>query len=259
MTGSFRVDGLISGLDTSDIVSKYMQIERQPIKQLENKKATLNAKSDAWREMNTRLYKLRDSAYDLQSILTFRGKAVKNSNPELLSISAEDNALNSSYKIEVGKLAQAQSLASSNISVSGTDEALGLSGTLKITVNGVEKEITVDAEDTLQSLVQKINNTEEISVTASAIQVGTDEFKLTLTSKETGVANQINIEGDLAGTLAFTETQAAQDAELKINGLTVTRSSNIIKDVIQGVTLELKKAGESADYLEMDQQKSWIQ
>src|SRR5690606_35927819 len=117
----------------------------------------------------------------------------------------------------------------------------------KITVNGVEKEITVDAEDTLQSLVQKINNTEEISVTASAIQVGTDEFKLTLTSKETGVANQINIEGDLAGTLAFTETQAAQDAELKINGLTVTRSSNIIKDVIQGVTLELKKAGESAD------------
>jgi flagellar hook-associated protein 2 len=150
---------------------------------LENKKATLNAKSDAWREMNTRLYKLRDSAYDLQSILTFRGKAVKNSNPELLSISAENNALNSSYKIEVGKLAQAQSLASSNISVSGTDEALGLSGTLKITVNGVEKEITVDAEDTLQSLVQKINNTEEISVTASAIQVGTDEFKLTLTSK----------------------------------------------------------------------------
>jgi len=256
MTGSFRVDGLISGLDTSDIVSKYMQIERQPIKQLENKKATLNAKSDAWREMNTRLYKLRDSAYDLQSILTFRGKAVKNSNPELLSISAENNALNSSYKIEVGKLAQAQSLASSNISVSGTDEALGLSGTLKITVNGVEKEITVDAEDTLQSLVQKINNTEEISVTASAIQVGTDEFKLTLTSKETGVANQINIEGDLAGTLAFTETQAAQDAELKINGLTVTRSSNIIKDVIQGVTLELKKAGESADItVEADQQK----
>ena len=112
MTGSFRVDGLISGLDTSDIVSKYMQIERQPITKLENKKATLNAKSDAWREMNTRLYKLRDSAYDLQSILTFRGKAVKNSNPELLSISAENNALNSSYKIEVGKLAQAQSLAS---------------------------------------------------------------------------------------------------------------------------------------------------
>ncbi|HEY8345001.1 MAG TPA: flagellar cap protein FliD N-terminal domain-containing protein, partial [Bacillota bacterium] len=214
MAGSFRVDGLISGLDTTDIVSKYMQIERQPITKLENKKATLNAKADAWREMNSRLYKLRDAVYKLQSILTFRGKTVTNSNPDLLSITAEDNALISSYKIEVGKLAQAQSLASSNISVSSTEEALGLSGTLKITVNGVEKEITVDAEDTLQSLVQKINNTQEIGVTASAILVGTGEFKLTLTSKETGLANQIDIAGDLADTLAFTETQAAQDAEL---------------------------------------------
>lgn len=256
MAGSFRVDGLISGLDTSDIISKYMQIERQPINLLESKKATLNAKSNAWREMNTRLYKLRDSARDLQSIFTFRGKTVKNSNTDLLSVTAEDNALNSSYKIEVGKLAQAQSLASSNISVSGTDEALGLSGTLKITVNGVEKEIAVGADDPLESLVQKINNTAEIGVTASAIQVGAGEYKLTLTSKETGLANQINIEGDLAGALAFTETQAAQDAELKINGLTVTRSSNIIKDVIQGVTLELKKAGESTEItVETDQQK----
>lgn len=256
MAGSFRVDGLISGLDTTDIINKYMQIERQPINLLESKKATLNAKSDAWREMNTRLYKLRDSAYELQSLFTFQGKTIKNSNADFISVTAEDNALNSSYKIEVGKLAQAQSLASSNISISGTEEALGLSGTLKITVNGVEKEITVDAEDTLQSLVSKINDTEEIGVTASAIQVGTDEFKLTLTSKETGVANQINIEGDLAGALAFTETQAAQDAELKINGLTVTRSSNIIKDAIQGVTLELKKAGESTEItVETDRQK----
>jgi|SRR5690554_6349 len=256
MAGSFAVDGLISGLDTSDIISKYMQIERQPVNLLENKKQTLNAKSEAWREMNSRLYKLRDAAYDLQSIFTFQGTTIKNSNADAVTAISEDNALVSNYKIDVQELAQAQSLASNNISVADSGEALGLTGSLKLTVNGEETQITVEAEDSLQSLVQKINDTEESGVTASAIQVGTGEYKLTLTSKETGLANQINIEENLGGALIFTETQEAKDAVVSINGLAVTRSSNTITDVIEGVTLELKKAGESTELtIETDKEK----
>ena len=113
------------------------------------------------------------------------------------------------------------------------------------------------AEDTLQSLAEKINRTDDIKVMASIVQVSANEYRLTLTSRETGTSNNIQFTDGLntedgSSLLQFlgildgagqvkNETQAAQDAVFTVNGLQITKSSNTVDDVITGVTLTLKR------------------
>ena len=80
--------------------------------------------------------------------------------------------------------------------------------------------------------------------------------QLVVSSKNTGSLSQVTLSaatGNTGLTSLFgnttalttprqlTETVAPQDATLKLDGLTVTKSSNIITDAIQGVTLNLLK------------------
>ena len=108
------------------------------------------------------------------------------------------------------------------------------------------------------------NDNSNVGALASIVNVGTG-FRLVLTSDTTGVSNTITVQVDedndgvfeeaTAETdtsdlsrLAFnapasitnmTQSQAAEDASLVVDGLTITRSTNTITDVITGVTLTL--------------------
>jgi len=78
---------------------------------------------------------------------------------------------------------------------------------------------------------------------------------LVLTTLATGLAETIQVTAD-DGVLglnpnlgarfgsdgSLTQTQAAQSAEIEVNGLTITRESNLVTEVINGVTLNLKSA-----------------
>src|SRR5258708_13935069 len=64
---STSVDGLISGLNTSDIISKLMQIERQPQDALKRQLATLNSRITAYQSINTKVSSLNDAANALST------------------------------------------------------------------------------------------------------------------------------------------------------------------------------------------------
>jgi flagellar capping protein FliD len=82
-----------------------------------------------------------------------------------------------------------------------------------------------------------------------------DDGGLILTTLATGIAETINVTAD-DGVLglnpglgirygsdgSLVQTQTAQSAELEVNGLTITRDSNLVTEVINGVTLNLKTA-----------------
>jgi len=251
MAGTMSVSGLISGMSTDEVISKLMEVERQPLTTLNKKKTNLNNKADAWRQLNLKLYALKDAAYALQSIDMFRSRTVNVSDQSVVTATASSGALTSNYNITVQKLAKSQSLTSD--AMTSADTALNLTGTFQI--NG--KDITLTAEDTLQSLAEKINRTDDIKVMASIVQVSANEYRLTLTSRETGTSNNIQFTDGLntedgSSLLQFlgildgagqvkNETQAAQDAVFTVNGLQITKSSNTVDDVITGVTLTLKR------------------
>ena len=109
------------------------------------------------------------------------------------------------------------------------------------------------------------------TVTAGSLTTGDDPvdgtYKLTLTSNTTGASNTISLtvdenndgtyggagETDTAGLSSIASgnmstTQAAADASITVNGLTVTRSSNTITDVITGVTMNLVKVSGTTEF-----------
>jgi flagellar hook-associated protein 2 len=94
-------------------------------------------------------------------------------------------------------------------------------------------------------------NSSGAAVTASIVNVGTNgtpDYRLTVQSKNTGTADAATISGTLAGGAdpfagGGQVVQAAADAVFSVNGLSVTRGSNTISDVLPGVTLVLLKEG----------------
>ncbi|HET8706140.1 MAG TPA: flagellar filament capping protein FliD, partial [Pseudomonadales bacterium] len=180
-----------------------------------------------------------------------------------------------SYSIGVSTLAQAQKLQSAGMaditSAVGTGKLVIQFGTYNssgntFTANPDKASTTITIDSTNNSLagIRDAINKAGAGVTASIVNDGTaNGYHLVLSSIDTGTKNsmRIAVQGDSVGTdtdatglsqLAYdptatagagknlTEGQAAKDAVLNIDGVTVTKSSNTITDAIQGVTLNLK-------------------
>jgi len=48
---SITFDGLASGLNTKDIISKLLQLEQQPITRLNQRKQDIQKQRDAWKDL----------------------------------------------------------------------------------------------------------------------------------------------------------------------------------------------------------------
>ncbi len=110
--------------------------------------------------------------------------------------------------------------------------------------------ISVPHGATAQDLVSLINeDPNNTGMTASLIEDGTAEnpYHITLTAKESGEDNRIELESNLSSVM--TEKQGAEtslNASFSIDGIDYQRQSNDgLESLIQGVTLNLNKVGES--------------
>ncbi|MCK9915626.1 flagellar filament capping protein FliD [Microbacteriaceae bacterium K1510] len=153
------------------------------------------------------------------------------------------------YDLVVEQIAKAQKVASS--AIASNSSALGYSGVFSIgTSDGTSADISITSSMTLADVVEAINNqTSTTGVRATSLQVSDGEYELLLTTTGTGqtittssvsgddVLNQLGVT-DSTG--AFTnEIQAAAQAKIKLDGVEITRDSNDISDVLDGVTFHL--------------------
>jgi len=250
------VSGLMSGLDTESIISGLMELERRPILLLQRREADFQSKISAIGTLKSALNDLKSAIDALKDSDNFESFAATSSNTETLEVSAGSGALPGYYHIEVTNLAQAQYLRSSAFT---SDDAVVGTGTITIQVGSdTPVEIEIDSEhNTLSEIASAINDA-DLDVTAAVIHDGNGNYYLTLASNKTGTDNTISFtiqdddgnNDDASGLSALytdpanhtlTETQAAENAQLTINGINVERSSNTIDDLIEGVTLDLKK------------------
>ncbi len=251
------VSGLMSGLDTDSIISKLMDLERRPIMLLQQKEAGYQAKITALGMVKSAMAELKSAVEALKDSDDFLSYTASSSNSDILTVSAGDDVLPGSYNITVSRLASAQQIRGA--AFTGSDAEVG-TGTISIQVgsgDAVDIEISED-NNTLAGIAQAINEA-EAGVTAGVINDGNGNYYLTLQADKTGADNTISVtiaddDGDSsdssglsalytdpsAGT--FTETQAAANAELSINGIAVERSTNEIDDLIEGMTITLKSA-----------------
>lgn len=251
---SLYISGLASGLDWQSMISQLVEVERRRVTLLENSKNAISQKKTAWSEVNTKLNSLKSSASALAELSDFdlytSSTSVSGTNraaADMITFAVGTNATQGTYAITVDRLARSEKQASA--AFESSSEALGLSG--EILVNG--HSVTVSAADTLSDLRSKINalNTgeEPAGVTASIVKVSDTEYRLTLTAQETGAEGFTIEDGEgsavLSG-LGLTTIQEGQDAQITVDGFTITRSSNQISDVIPGVTMNLIDAQDGA-------------
>ncbi len=268
--------GLGSGVLTSDLVEQLITAEREVSDiRLDSRQELTEAKITAYGEIQSLMADIQSSANKLSSPSLVGATQATSSDESILTATTTSVAEPGSYSVEVVNTAKAHALASQTYSsfdeVVGTGKlvfsfgAVSYDGSGDISgqdINGdrITKSITIDDSNRSLSGIRDAINNADMGVTATIVNDGSG-YRLLMTSSETGVENAMRIEAqDESGnlltsglaTLAFnenqlassamTQTAGAQDASLMVNGLTITRSSNVVEEVIPGVALNLNGA-----------------
>lgn len=249
--------GIGSGVLTSDLVEQLVAAEREPKeRRLNIKTEQAEAKLSAYGKLRSAVTELRLPMRQLGSADAMRAFSATSSGSNVSASVDSGVASRGTYNVDVLQMAQANAQAFQ--SVADRDSTSVGAGTLTLAVGDKTTDITIDdSNDTLQGLANSINDA-DAGVSASIINTG-DGYRLVLASDETGTANAINMStdaaagSDLANFVDGAEiTTAAQDAELTINGIAVTKSSNTIDDVVDGVTFDITGTGSSSVKVEQD-------
>lgn len=170
----------------------------------------------------------------------------------VVSVDVDSDTQLGTYDLVIEQIAKAQKVSSAAVSSNSSD--LGYDGVFSLGVeDGETVDISITSDMSLADIAETINNqTDTTGVQATILKVSDDEYQLLLTATETGksivtssvsgndVLNQLGIT-DSSGGFAD-EIQAAQSAIIKLDGVEITRSSNDISDLIDGVTFHLYSA-----------------
>lgn len=239
-----NMGGLASGLDVESIISSLASVEQVPISQLNNSKALVDQASSTLGVFSSKLSTLRATAQALKDPNQFASFTASSSDTGAVTASIFGSAAAGSYDVKVLALAKEQKTFSDTFGSS--TNGLGLAGTLDLTINGVTKSVTVGAGDSLATIAANINGS-GARATAAVIFDGTN-YQLQVRGLDTGLQNAVTF-GENGFTLGLNKLanqyQNAQDASVKVDGVTVTRPSNQVVGVIPGVTLALSKVSVS--------------
>jgi len=260
-----RLGGLISGINTADIINKLLTVERAPITRLEERQKSYEARLKAWQDLNTKLLSLKTKAESIQKANGFNVFTTTVSDSTVLTATASSSASTGSYTFTVQQLAKAHILGTASTFADKDATDFG-TGTITIQVgSGTPVDISIGAaNNTLEGIKNAINQA-KAGVTASIVNDGTG-YRLLITANSTGASNTVTITHTLTGGTyslgTFNTIQANQDAQIVIGSgagaLTVNKPSNTVTDVVPGVTLNLLKESTTPVTVTVDLDKDGI-
>jgi len=264
---SITSTGLGSGIDVNGLVTKLVSAEQTPAtNRLNTKEAGLQAKISALGTIKGALSDFQTAVHALKSASSFSSLQATSGDSSVVTATATSNADAGNYELAVKKRAQAHALASQ--AYANVTDAVGI-GTITVkfgtsTYSGTPPvpsgftqnpdkgtlTLTLDSSnDTLIGLRDAINKANG-GVNASIINDGTG-YRLVLNSADSGAKNsmEISVSDPSLSAFAFnassaqmTQTVAAQDAVVNINGLDVTSCTNTVSSALKGLTINLLKA-----------------
>ncbi len=265
-----------NSIDVASIVNQLMTVESQPMTQLQNQQTGIQSRITALNTVQSAVSTFQAAVQGLASLSQYQSFGATSSS-SAVSATATSSATPGNYSVSVSQLAQAQTIASAGQTSEST--AIGTGATTTLTFNfgtisggtltsgvysgatftpsGNSKSVTINSSnDTLSGIAAAINAA-GIGVTATIVNNGSSSpYQLVLTGPS-GVSNsmQIGVSGDAtlsgllsynpAGTQDLTQVTAAQNAQLTVNGIALTQSSNTVSSAIQGVTFNLNSTTSS--------------
>jgi flagellar hook-associated protein 2 len=267
---SMRIGGLATGLDTDNIIKELMNAQRIPVNQMLQKRQLIEWQRDSYREMNSKFLDYRSNKlteFRLES--TFKAQQTTiTGDTTAISAKTSGSALTDSLTVKVDTLAVAAAkwsnadirnaddqsfdpLAALSTQESKLDGSTFSKTNYTIKINGAE--IKVDTSvDSLGAVMARISQNTNVSAFYDEA-TGKVSFK----SKDTGIVNGVdqdqanitfqddsNFLNDIFNidvvNNTVSDSTTGSDANVTINGLATTRSSNTFS--VSGIEVTMLKA-----------------
>ena len=265
--------GTGSGIDLESMVTKLMDVERLSITRVQNRQKSVESEISGLGQLSNALSSIQTAAKDLlpasstasmkDTFTTYKASVVNEKVASATLKSGVKNPATGGYSLEVEQLASSHRL----VTKAGEKNEVTENGTLKIEIGSLsekdgKKTFFANGAKTLEIEVKKGASLSEIrdainkangGVSATIIK-GSGGEQLVLSSKETGLDNVMKISGlknfafdpaaadsstNKMSDLATDGGAAAQNAKLSINGIAAESSSNVVENVLDGVSLTL--------------------
>ncbi len=273
-----------SGIDTESLVKALTDAKAIPATKLQDKIDINDKKSTALAEFKTLFGKLKDAVAILRNppgvgnaadnAFKYRTANISSSTSvagtDYLSVTASPGAELQSYTVsEITSIAKARKQSTGNINIA-TASAVAVSATPAagefkagtFTLNG--QNITLTAGESLNSVAAKFNAvSDDTGISASIIKVSSGVYQLSFSATETGEDADFDFNNlSPAGTLVdasgvfsqvtVSNKQDAANAEFKFNGVSIIRQNNTISDLVDGLSITLKKDMSDAPLTEVE-------
>ncbi len=240
------VSGLVSGMDTSALVSQLMQVEAAGQTRLKSKVSTEEKAVTAYQSVNTKLAAIKTAADDLGKLATWRSAKATSSSSSVTATTASGNTTQTgAVTFDVISLAKSQVSTTRAVS---TGDATSQSSITITKGDGTQSSVDVSADRSLAGIASAINGA-GLGIKATVVALEGGESVLQMSSTKPGLANGFTIDGGF-DTDIKTPT-AASDAKLQVGGadadggFAVTSSSNTFGNLITGTSITVTKEGET--------------
>ncbi len=232
--------GAGSGLDVKALAQSLADAEIAPQK---DRVTAVIAKTEArisgYGALNYALSQLRSAFERLNDASDFGSPKVVNNQEAALGVVAGSTAKTGSHAVEVLQLAKPQRNQSSGFASATASLNGGQAFTLSLSVGGGAAQSIPVNDPTPEGMAAAINQA-GLGLSAQLLNTGAgaNPHVLVVTGEE-GAAKSFSLTSSAAGVDFSQPLGTATDAQLKVNGLTVSRASNTITDLIPDVTLKL--------------------
>jgi flagellar hook-associated protein 2 len=247
--------GVGSGLELGNILDSLEAAQKATLKPISAQQSSYTAKLSAYGTLKSALVSFQTANTALNKADLFTATSTSSSSTAF-SATTTGSAVAGKYTISVTQLAQAQTLTTKNTQPDSKTAIATGDSVLTIQQGGGKDPVTIDisaANSSLSGIRDAINNSKS-GVSATIVNVGNGQYRLSVTSDATGSDNamSLSVSGDSAlqsfmgynGTSTdasngMEESVTAQDAELTVNNIKITNSSNTISDALEDITLNL--------------------
>lgn len=241
------IGGLGSGLPPN-IVDQLIEVERIPIKNMETQKSKSSDRLKLVTDLETKITDIKKTLGELANSKGFADIKLLSGDPNIVQGSVDPATVQpGSWNIEVVQLAQKASAITNGFADKDKTE-IGVGYFKFRTADGYKDVYINGSNNTLEGAASAINAA-RIGVRASVINDRREPdapFKLVISADAVGTDNKVEyptlyfLDGDQD--LYFDEEREAANGIVKIDGFEFEVSDNTLKDMIPGVTLELKQA-----------------
>jgi flagellar hook-associated protein 2 len=212
------VDGLISGLDTTSLINQLMQIEAAPQTLLKSKQSDTTKLVSALQALNAKVASLAEAATKAAKPASWQALAASSSATSVAATAtvAAGGAWPTQLTFTVDRLAAVQ--VSVTPTFTSPAELAGALDPPKIVLRGADgtaHEVSLDGATSAADVAHLINAS-DAGVSAVAVKVGADSYRLQLTSAQSGTAGAFTLEDGDGAAVALTTVTAAEDAQITL-------------------------------------------